>query len=75
MFLIEVFHYYRFKEKVLKKLNYCQLFLQVISLLDIVDGSGIHIYELAYIEMKNHSRKSKYNWLAQENPGKASWYL
>ena len=51
-YLIEAFGNFGFKPKQLVKLNRCRLYLQVISLADIVDGLGKLIYPKAYLGVK-----------------------
>jgi hypothetical protein len=69
-FMIHVPH---LPPKTLKCLNACRIFLQVITLADITDGSGIHILPCSLQGIRHNDRHSNYTWLHQIRPLPKAW--
>ncbi len=60
----------------LKHINRCRLFLRVVSLADIANGTGTHLVKWAWSgEVVQHLRRSSARWPYQIRPGARSWLL
>lgn len=59
--------------KKLAAIKECQLFLQVIHLLDARKGDGVRICDNVYRVHKHECVGSTYEWPIQGTPGKSDW--
>jgi len=59
----------------LATLNRCRIFLQVVMLANILDGSGHYISDQMLSGQPNTTFASGYNWLNQGNPTKKEWAI
>ena len=59
--------------KTLKRLNACCIFLQVITLADITDGSGTHILPSSLQGIRHNDMRSSYMWPHQIRPSPEAW--
>jgi hypothetical protein len=59
--------------KTLKRLNACRIFLQVITLADLTDGSGTHILPGSLQGARHNDRRSSYTWPHQIRPSSKAW--
>jgi hypothetical protein len=59
--------------KTLKRLNACHIFLQVITLADLTDRSGIHILPCSLQGIRRNERRSYYTWPHQIRPSSKAW--
>ena len=77
VFLMDQFtsHTPHFTPKTLKRLNACQIFLQVLTLADITDGSGSHILKCSLQGTRQIDRRSSYRWPQQVCPSPAEWNI
>ena len=77
VFLMDQFtsHIHHFSPKTLKHLNACQIFLHVLTLADITDGSGSHILKCSLQGKRNLDRRSSYRWPQQVCPSPAAWNI
>jgi hypothetical protein len=57
----------------LKCMNACRMYLQVVTLADIVDGSGKKVLPEFLKGWHQHDRRSVYEWPNQETPNKMTW--
>ena len=64
-----------YSKRQLLRLNRCRLFLQVITLAEISDGSGDKICNMAYNGHRNFTRKSPFLWTVQPRPDANHWKL
>ena len=58
-------HIPRFPPKILKSFNACRIFLQVLTLADICDGSGHEILKCTPQGTRHKDRRSSYEWPKQ----------
>ena len=77
VFLMDQFtsHTPHFTPKTLKRLNACRIFLQVLTLADITDGSGSHILKCSLQGTRHLDRRSSYRWPQQVCPSPAAWNI
>ncbi len=61
--------------KMMKRINACRLFLQVITLADICDGSGSYVTGNILKGQKHADRRSRYEWASQAYPSSLAWRL
>ena len=61
--------------KMMKRINACRLFLQVITLADICDGSGSFVTGNILKGQKHIDRRSRYEWASQAYPSSLAWRL
>ena len=61
--------------KGLRQLNACRLFLQVLTVADIADGTGTMICPNVLQGMRHIDRRSLYGWPEQASPSKQAWRL
>ena len=66
-------HIPHFPPKVLKQMNACRIFLQVLSLADISDGSGREILKSSLQGIWHNDRRSSYDWPKQLRPSAGAW--
>jgi hypothetical protein len=66
-------HTPHFPPKVLKQMNACPIFLQVLSLADISDGSGYEILKGSLQGIQHNDRRSSYDWPKQLCPSAGAW--
>ena len=66
-------HIPHFPPKVLKQMNACRIFLQVLSLADISDGSGHEIPNSSLQGIWHNDRRSSYYWPKQLRPSAGAW--
>ena len=64
-----------FSPSELASLNCCRLYLQVTTLADIVDGSGLRISKRAKDGIRDHTRPHYHPWPVQAKPGPSQWTL
>ena len=62
-----------FPPKVLKQLNACRIFLQVLTLADISDGSGREVLKGSLQGSRHNDRRSSYDWPKQLRPSAGAW--
>jgi hypothetical protein len=68
-------HLPHFPPKTLKHLNACRIFLQVITLADITDGSGCGILKCSLIGVQHSDQRSSYKWPKQIRQSSEAWRL
>jgi hypothetical protein len=57
----------------LKRMNACRMYLQVVTLVDMVDGSGKKVLP-EYLKGQHHpDHHSVYEWPYQESPNDTTW--
>ena len=64
-----------YSDQELHRINHCRLFLQVLSLADIVTADGSKIAFHATFQGSSRRRKTTYIQVEQEDPPAASWNL
>ena len=67
VFLMEVFQHEGFTTTELHKINQCRLYLQVLTLSDVMNGFG-NGFTSAYNVIMDPTRKSQYNWPNSKKP-------
>ncbi len=75
LYLMEFFAQQQLRAKHLRTLNQCHLYLQVITLSDIVSDDGSHILTEVKLGQVIPGRESKLDWPQQGWPNKLSWKL
>jgi hypothetical protein len=75
LMLMDYFVSRKFKPQQLEVLNHCRIYLQVLSLTDIVTADGKQIIIPALNGNKLTDRKSTLNWPIQQRPTKSAWKL
>ena len=65
-------HTPHFTPKTLKRLNACRIFLQILTLADITDGSGSHILKCSLQGTRHIDRRSSFRWPQQVCPSPAA---
>lgn len=73
IFLMEYFQTSRLSPKLMEHLNQCRLYLQVITLADIVSADGRRILPEAKVGLGVPNCTSNLEWPKQGKPGKVSW--
>ena len=75
LFLIDTImnHLPHFPPKTLKCLNACCIFLQVITLANITDGSGCDILKCSLMGVWHSDQCSLYKWPKQIRPSSEAW--
>ena len=68
-------HLPHFPPKTIKRLHACSIFLQVITLVNITDGSGCDILKCSLMGVRNSDRCSSYKWPKQIRPSSEAWWL
>jgi len=72
---MEVALLYRFNRHQLWEINSCRVYLQVITISDIMDAAGIRILPSAFLGHRDPSRSSSLHWPAWQRPsGWSSWH-
>ena len=71
--LMDFFLSLKYKPAVLRNLNSCRLYLQVIFLSDITTASGTEIEEDAKQGKRFLDRESKLKWPTQQRPSQQAW--
>jgi hypothetical protein len=74
-YLMETFSNRQYSTTVMRTLNQCRLFLQVITISDISSADGLYILPTVKEGAKLNTRVSKLEWPNQENPSKADWII
>ena len=73
--LIESFTGAGYKGEQLRRLNLCRLYLQAVSLGDIVTGCGKYITVNAWAGIRDTTRPSRYSWPNQGKLSPNDWIL
>ncbi len=66
---------FSFSPKMLKRINTCRIFLQVLTLADICDTSGTSICTNILKGIRHSDRCSQYLWADQSSPSLTAWSL
>lgn len=66
---------YNFFPNSLRQINMCHLYLQVLSISDIVSADGLSLLPMAVKGERDSHRVSKLHWLQQQCPPDAVWAL
>jgi len=74
-YLMETFSNQRYSTSVMRTLNRCWLFLQVITISDISSAAGLYILPAVKEGFKLKTRISKLEWPNQDNPSKVDWNI
>jgi len=74
-FLMDIFWKHGYCGSQLAALNHCRLWLQIVTLADIVDGHGTHMLLTILARVKQHSSPSPYRWPKQGPPNSMQWSL
>ena len=69
------FHIPHFTSKTHKRLNACQIFLQILTLADITDGHGSHVLKCSLKGTRHNDRRNSYRWPYQVCPSPAAWNI
>jgi hypothetical protein len=72
---METFSNRQYFTTVMRTLNRCRLFLQVITISDISSADGLYILPTVKEGTKLNTKISKLEWTNQENPSKADWII
>ena len=59
----------------IEAINRCRIYMQVVTLADIANGSGTFVTKKAYMGERDLDRQSMYIWPTQEKPPKKDWKL
>ena len=74
-FLMQRFSDFGYSKKKLLRLNRCRLFLQVVTLAEMLDGTSDKICNMACDGHRNFTRKSALLWPVQPRPDDNHWKL
>jgi len=73
--LMDYFLSFNFTPKQLQGIHFCRVYLQLLSLADMVSTDGCSIIEPVLQGCKLIDRRSKLSWPTQENPSTADWTI
>ena len=72
---MEEFVKYGYSKQKLLTLNKCRMYLNAITLTDLVNGKGNQITTDSMMGRRNDSRRSTFQWKAMSRPGYNSWLV
>jgi len=74
-FIMEEFVKYGYSKQKLLTLNKCRMYLNAITLTDLVNGRGNQITTDSMMGRRNDSRRSTFQWKTMNRPGYNSWLV
>jgi hypothetical protein len=74
-FLMELFHHQSHPSTIISILNRCRIYLNVITVADIVSADGTHILPWVKQGHRHKDRHSTLNWPNQEKPPPKDWKI
>ena len=72
--LMSIFIRNQYSDQDLQLLNECRMFLNAITVSDVVDGDGIKLCPMAMEGRVNAGRSSQFDWNKPKKPSTVSWY-